>query len=232
MKRFVAVLLIVTLLAAIAPMVLAVPQEGVLTENGGFEENFYRGQPKTWDFTPTETGAYLLFTPGSGSLIGQIVGQTPTDGYDVQSGQHIQVYALNAGTTYQVQIEMNPAMEGDFVKDVFNINRQRPLERVTINVDTMSGQRGDYNSVYVEVEPYYYPLTGLKWTSSDGSILAIESTEGNECGFWMKKVGTAKITASLGGMSASCTVTVEKATGYWDEYEVWPAGQEKKQISS
>ncbi len=231
MKRLFAVLLTLTLLFSLAPGVMAAPNDGVLTENGGYEENFYRGQPKTWSFTPTQTGAYLLFTPGSGSLIGQIVGQTPVDSYDVQSGQHIQVYNLTGGTTYQVQIEMNPDEPGDMVKDVFNIDRQKPLERLILSSDTMTVKRDDYNTLYVELDPYYYPMAGLKWTSSDSSVLEIASTEGTECGFWARKVGTAKITATLGGKSASCTVTVEKATGEWDNYEVWPATQTSKKLT-
>ena len=127
MKKLFAILLVLTLVLSLSPAVMAAPDDGTITENGGWEENFYRGQPKTWNFTPTQTGSYLLFTPGSGSLIGQIVGQTPIDEYDVQSGQHIQVYSLTAGTTYQIQIEMNPDEPGDMVKDVFNIDRQKPL---------------------------------------------------------------------------------------------------------
>ena len=231
MKRLFAVLLVFVLVFSLAPAVMAAPDDGILTENGGSEENFYRGQPRTWSFTPTQTGAYLLFTPGSGSLIGQILGQTPVDSYDVQSGQHIQVYNLTGGTTYQVQIEMNPDEPGDMVKDVFNIDRQKPLSALILSSNTMTVKRDEYNTLYVELDPYYYPMSGLKWTSSDSSVLEIASTEGSECGFWARKVGTAKITATLGGKSVSCTVTVEKATGEWDNYEVWPATQTKKKLT-
>ena len=77
MKKLLALFLILTLLIGLVPAVFA--DEGTLTENGGFETRFYRGQPKTWNFTPSQTGDYLLFLPSNGSLIGQIVGQPPTD---------------------------------------------------------------------------------------------------------------------------------------------------------
>ena len=229
MKKLLALFLILTLLIGLVPAVFA--DEGTLTENGGFETRFYRGQPKTWNFTPSQTGDYLLFLPSNGSLIGQIVGQTPTDTYTAFSGQTIQVYSLTGGTTYQVKIEMNPAEAGDYVFDAFNIDRKRPLERLTLSETSMTVHRDESWSVYVDLEPNYYPLTDLKWTSSDESILSISSAEGNTCNFWLNKVGTATITATLGSLSASCTVTVEKATGYWDSLTVWPADQTEQKFS-
>lgn len=231
MKRLFAIFLTLTLVLSLSPMVMAAPDDGILTENGGAEYNFYRGQPKTWDFTPSQTATYLLSIPSSGTLIGQIVGQTPTEEYDLQTGQHMISYDLTGGTTYQVKIEMNPDEPGDMVKDGFNIVRKKPLERLVLNSTTLTMQRDQFESLYVEVEPNYYSLAGLKWTSSDSSVLEIDSTEGNTCNFWARKVGTAKLTATLGDKSASCTVTVEKATGEWDDYEVWPATQTKKKLT-
>lgn len=231
MKRLFAVLLMLTLVLSLSPMVMAAPDDGVLRENGGYEENFYRDQPMVWSFTPSQTGEYYLSVPSSGTLIGQIVGQTMVDEYDLQTGQHIQIYNLTGGKTYQVKIEMNPDEPGNMVKEVFNVARKEPLERLVLSTTTLTMQRDQYESLYVEIEPAYYPLTGLKWTSSDSSILEIDSTEGNTCGFWARKVGTARITATVGDKSASCTVTVEKATGEWDDYEVWPASQTKKKLT-
>ena len=231
MKRLFAIFLTLALVLSLSPMVMAAPDEGILRENGGYEENFYRDQPMVWSFTPSQTGEYYLSVPSSGSLIGQIVGQTAVDAYDLQTGQRIQVYNLTGGVTYQVKIEMNPDEPGNMVKDVFNIARKEPMERLVLSTTTLTMQRDQYESLYVEVEPNYYSLAGLKWTSSDSSILEIDSTEGNTCGFWARKVGTAKITATLGDKSATCTVTVEKATGEWDDYEVWPATQTKKKLT-
>lgn len=231
MKKLFAILLALTLVLSLSPMVMAAPDDGILRENGGYEENFYRGQPKTWDFTPSQTATYLLSIPSSGTLIGQIVGQTPTEEYDLQTGQHMLSYDLTGGKTYQVKLEMNPNEPGDMVKEGFNIVRKQPVERLVLNSTTLTMQRDQYESLYVQIEPAYYPLTGLKWTSSDSSVLEIDSTEGNTCGFWARKVGTARITVAMGDQSASCTVTVEKATGEWDNYEIWPASQTKKKMT-
>lgn len=198
MKRLFAVLLMLTLVLSLNPAVMAAPDEGILRENGGYEENFYRDQPVVWSFTPSQTGEYYLSVPSSGTLIGQIVGQTMVDEYDLQTGQHIQIYNLTGGTTYQVKIEMNPDEPGNMVKEVFNVARKEPMERLVLSTTTLTMQRDQYESLYVEIEPAYYPLTGLKWTSSDSSILEIDSTEGNTCGFWARKVGTARITATVG----------------------------------
>lgn len=229
MKKIIVILLVFTLLLSLVPAVFA--DEGTLSENGGFETRFYRGQPRTWNFTPSQTGEYLLSLPANGSLIGQIVGETPTDTYTVAYGRSIQVYNLIGGTNYQVTIEMNPAEAGDHVFDAFNIERKRPLERLTLSETSMTVRRDESWALHVELEPAYYPLSDLKWTSSDESILSIFSTEGNTCDFWANKVGTATITVTLGSLNASCTVTVEKPSGYWDSLTVWPAGQAEQNFS-
>lgn len=227
-SRFLCVLLAAVLLTALAPAALAVEGEIILGAN--YEERFYQNEPRTWSFTPGETGEYLLFTPASGSLLGEIEGQTPTGQFTLQTGQAVQVYSLTAGTAYQVRIWLNPEQVGPY-SDVFQLDKKQPLESLTLSRSEVMGQRDNYDSIYAELYPAYYPADELSWTTSDSSIVSIESTDGYECYFRMNKVGTATLTASIGGLRASCTVTVEKASGYWDNYEVWPVTQTSKEMA-
>ena len=96
--RFLCALLAAIMLMAFAPTALAV--EGELLLGANYEERFYQNEPRVWSFTPSETGEYLLFTPSSGSLLGQIEGQTPNEQFTLQTGQAAQVYTLTAGNTY------------------------------------------------------------------------------------------------------------------------------------
>lgn len=219
--RFLCVLLAAVMLTGLMPTVLAT--EGDL-ELGAYEIRFYDYEPRIWTFTPSETGEYLLFTPPHGSLLGQIVGQTPTNSYTLQTGQAVQVYSLTAGTAYQVSIQLSSAYDSPY-SDVFRLDKKQPLQSLTLSCTELTGQRDSGNSIYAELYPAYYLPDGLSWTTSDSSVVSIESTEGYECYFRMNKVGTAVLTAKMGTLSASCTVTVEKATGYWDDLPVWPAGQ-------
>lgn len=225
--RFLCVLLAAVMLMALAPTALAV--EGELILGANYEERFYQNEPRTWSFTPGESGEYLLFTPASGSLLGEIEGKTPTGQFTLQTGQAVQVYSLSAGTTYYVRIWLNPEQTGPY-SDVFQLDKKQPLESLSLNCTELTGQRDNYNSIYAEVYPAYYSADGLSWTTSDNSIVSIESTNGYECYFRMNKVGTAVLTANMGSLHASCTITVEKASGYWDSYEVWPTNQAKKEF--
>lgn len=230
--RFFCALLVMTLLAALAPAVLAVEGEIILGAN--YEERFYQNEPQIWSFTPGETGEYLLFTPASGSLLGEVEGQTPTGQFTLQTGQAVQVYSLTAGNTYQVRIWLNPEQYSSLpnpYSDVFQLDRKQPLESLALSRTEVTGQRDNYDSIYAELYPAYYPADDLSWSSSDSDIVSIESTEGYECYFRMNKVGTATLTATVGSLRASCTVTVEKASGYWDNYEVWSPDQTEKEFS-
>lgn len=224
MFRFLCVLLVLPLLMALVPAAMATEGELILGSN--YEVRFYRDEPRIWSFTPSDSGEYLLFTPSSGSLLGEILGQTPTARYSLQTGQAVQVYSLTAGTAYQIRIQLNDTYTSPY-SDVFQLDKKQPLQSLTLNYTSLTGQRDNYDSIHAELYPAYYPPTGLTWTSSDPSVVSIESTEGYECYFRMNKVGTAILTAKINNLSAKCTVTVEKATGYWDNYPVWPANQKE-----
>lgn len=228
--RFFCMVQAVLVVLCLCPAAMALPMDGELLLGCNYEERFYSNEPKTWSFTPKETGEYLLFTPSSGSLMGEIVGQSPIDDYSLQTGQKVQVFVLNAGTQYQIRIQLNPAFASPY-SDVFQLDKKQPLQELVLNMTDCTGRRDDYNSIYVRANPAYYSLDGLTWVSSDPSVVSIESTEGNECLFRMNKVGTAVLTARFKNFSASCTVTVEKAIGYWDDYPVWPANQMKMEFN-
>lgn len=228
MSRLLCVLMTAALLMSLVPTALAV--EGELLLGANYEERFYSNEPRSWYYTPAQSGEYLLFTPSSGSLLGQIVGQTPTGQYTLQTGQAVQEYYLSAGTTYEVRIWLGPSQSAPY-SDVFQLDKKQPLQSMTINMTQLTGQRDNYDTVRVELYPAYYPPVGLKWTTSDSSIVSIESTDDYECYFRMNKVGTATLTATLGNLRASCTVTVEKATGEWDHYEVWPVDRSTQALA-
>ena len=222
--------LVMTLMMLQLPAVMAVPMEHELILGANYEERFYSYEPKTWAFTPSETGEYLLLTPGSGSLLGEIVGQTPTEEYSIQTGMTVQVYTLTAGTEYQVRIRLSSAYTAPY-SDIFQLDKKQPLQSISLNTTEFTGRRDDYSSIYAELYPSYYALDGLTWTSSDPSVVSIESTENHQCFFRMNKVGTAVLTARIKNLTASCTITVEKAIGYWDDYPVWPADRTQMQVT-
>ena len=218
--RVICMLFAVLFLVGLAPVSMAM--EGELQLGGNYEERFYDYEPRVWNFTPNETGEYLLYV--ADSLTGEILGQTPLRNDDLQPGFY--AYKLTAGTTYQIQIRLKESYSAPY-SDIFRLEKKEPLQSLSLNCTEYTGKRDDYSSVYAEWYPSYYSVDGLQWTSSDSSVVSIEDTYGYECQFRMNKTGTASLTVKLGNLSASCKITVEKATGYWDDYPVWPSNQKE-----
>ena len=222
--KCVCLLFAVSLLVGLMPM--AVAMEWDLEVGGNYEERFYGYEPKVWNFTPRETCEYLLYT--ADSLMGEVVGQTPLSNAGLQPGY--QVYKLTAGTTYQVKVQLKETYSAPY-SDIFRLEKKEPLQSLNLSCTDYTGRRDETDCINAEWYPAYYSMDGLSWHTSDSSVVSIESAYDFTCNFRMNKVGNAVLTAKIGNLSASCNITVEKATGYWDDYPVWPAEQEQMNCS-
>jgi len=80
-----------------------------------------------------------------------------------------------------------------------------PLQGITLDKSTLSLQEGKTESLTVSYQPSQPSDVSAAWTSSDDSVATVNSS-GNVTAV---SEGTAVITASAGGFSAACTVTVE-----------------------
>ena len=94
-------------------------------------------------------------------------------------------------------------------------SKETAPEEISIEVDgetvaTLSVANGtEAPTLTAKISPEDYSGE-LQWSSDDGGVVRITTTEGNSCTISVLKSGTAKITAACGGKSATVKVTVTK----------------------
>ena len=89
-----------------------------------------------------------------------------------------------------------------------------PVTGVALNKSTMELQVGKTETLTATVTPENASEPGVTWTSSDATVATV-----NENGVVSAVAkGTATITATAGGKSAACTVTVKAASGGYYYY--------------
>ncbi len=223
---------LVLLLLAMTPCAMAEPMDpdsrNDVIIDCNYEPRVMPGEELFYYLTPEKTGTYMIITHADQILQAELVDHTPSFALDLPTGEHYECYELTAGKGYTIRVFLNPEKESQYPNgyaDTFCVTAYQELQGIALSATELTGNRDDYQSLYVEVDPYYSSMEGLTWVSSDPQIVRIESTEGRDCGFRLLKVGTATVTATLGNFSASCTVTVEKGSNEWDDYEVWPVAR-------
>ena len=82
---------------------------------------------------------------------------------------------------------------------------------VTVSPATLSLTEGESGTLTATIAPENATEKAVMWSSSNEEVAAVENGEVTAVGH-----GTAVITATAGGVSGSCTVTVNAPTSVWD----------------
>jgi len=83
-----------------------------------------------------------------------------------------------------------------------------PVDSITVSPSSLDLMKGDTSQLTATINPTNATAKTVTWSSSDDTIASVDSTGKVTA----KKAGSATITASAGGKSASVTVTVTKST--------------------
>ena len=224
MKRASSWILAITILLALALPCIPVAQaeEIHMGEFYGSSENRYNpGDVRIWSFTPSNSGEYILDNYNGLSSI-TLDGQSPLSYSEGINTGYYKVYHLIGGSTYTIRATWNGSEQ---YMAAFAIYEKKPLEYLTMYNTQMTLGKGDSNCVSVEYAPSYYSSSAIVWSCSDTSIVNIDGSAGIQGSVKGMRVGTATVTASLGGKQASCTIDVVKPQGEWDNYPLWSSSQ-------
>ena len=82
---------------------------------------------------------------------------------------------------------------------------------VTVSPATLSLTAGESETLTATVAPENATDKAVTWTSSDETVATVENGEVTAV-----SAGTATITATAGGVSGTCAVTVNAPTSVWD----------------
>ncbi|MCQ2500531.1 MAG: Ig-like domain-containing protein, partial [Lachnospiraceae bacterium] len=79
---------------------------------------------------------------------------------------------------------------------------------ITLSMDAISGKPGQMSQISATVSPEDAADKTIAWTTSDESVVSLWGEDDNYTFFTLNATGTATITATCGGVSASVPVTV------------------------
>ena len=162
------------------------------------------GETKKYHFTPDQTGEYAIYRESTQTSI-QI--QSEEAATDFSKGQyHGEIYKLNAGQQYVIEITDRV---GGTTETVY-LEKTRPLTSAEIYLAQNSGN-GSY-VLAVRTDPVYAYTQGVQWSISDSSLFKIHDQSDVKLDLEAVKKGSATITAKVGGISCTYTLTVGAST--------------------
>jgi len=163
-----------------------------------------------YSFTPTESGRYLVTTHQLSEV------RVYTDEYGVGvstegagDGTYYSYVDLEAGVRYYLALHHYQAGSAD---GWFQIDRIPEVQEIILTHNQRSHKLDDerYHRLRVEsVLPETAEWDSVDWYSSDDSVVYICSDWNNEIEYYVQGEGTATITATINGVSASCEIIVE-----------------------
>lgn len=175
---------------------------------------------ETYSFTPNDSGEYAICMEETGANFQQWVCldddvELPERYYCV-AGWEGKVFSLQAGKTYTIRITHDTGFGGTFA-------RKMRLEKVTATSSlSLRGQNEVYYPGEVSwvspVLPHPGAISGnFQWSSSNPSVARIEDTSHIYAAVMPVSPGTATITLTVDGLTASYEYVVE-------DYPVLPIG--------
>ena len=94
-----------------------------------------------------------------------------------------------------------------------------PISSVNLNQTSLSIYEGDYSILVATVGPEDATDKNVFWSSSDPSVATVVQT-GFTTAVTAVSSGSVVISATVGGMSATCVVSVQTSPDYIDEYGI------------
>lgn len=169
--------------------------------------------------TPTQTGRYAIWHQrqlASLTLVGAGIGE-PFTGFGDSRGV---AYSLKAGVTYYGYLIGYPDEVGT-VQDTLHAEPVRPVESVQLQGEPGILPEGFRFFLEAQTDPVYGVLEGVQWSCSDPDVLKLEHMDSNSaiCEAVVLKEGTATVTVTVGGISASW----EYGLPYVPEWQLDPA---------
>lgn len=196
--------------------VVTVEQMASWGENKAKTVTLLPGGCRVYAFTPAESGEYVLYQgadvldiaitqSGDGDVTKKFWAVGDTHGYRCE---------LEAGVTYVISVSMWEGYADSQWSEGFTgtvlLEKKQNIQSVTLDREEILGYQEHSQSILALSVPVYGIAEGITWTSSDPQTVSISYSNANYCEVYLKKAGTATVTATAAnGMSASCTVTVK-----------------------
>ena len=181
---------------------LSLPSGVVLNNNtpeGGIHSSTV-GKGHTMNVQPLESGDYLVvfynmyqakFSDGVLLSIPVVAGEN--------SG-------TTTGSLYNVRMSTVDAVSHKCEDVSFKVTVNAPITGISLDKETLSLTEGEAETLTATIKPSNATDKTITWTTSNSAVATVDGGVVTAV-----KAGTATITATAGGYSASCVVTVEAA---------------------
>lgn len=187
-------------LTATYEMTVVTPPE--IPIGSSVEVTIQPGERYTYSFTPTESGRYAIWHVQQECTL-YLEGLGPDQffyGVDCRG----EVQNLQAGVTYRCTI-MNHSQDGLTREEKVAVEKIRPVENVTLKGQGGMLPVGFRFILEAVADPIYGVSEGVQWSCSDPDVLKLEHMDpyDGRCEATVLKEGTATVTVTVGGISAS-----------------------------
>ena len=175
---------------------------GVSIEDDGDRYGFACISGHTMNVLPLESGDHLV-------VLYNLYPNTFRDGVfvtiPVKAGEN---GGTTTGSLYNVRMSTVNAVSHKCDDVSFNVTVNAPVTGISLDKETISITEGETETLTATIKPSYATDKTITWTSDNDEVATVD--DGGVV--TAVKAGTATITATAGGYSASCVVTVEGAT--------------------
>lgn len=221
--RILALVMVAAMLLSALPAVFADEiNKGTLPPGAAQSVTMKAGDIFLYSFTPAQSGDYMLGS--SNSVIQPSISAVSQNGSWGEDGWAYTMYPLEGGVTYTVEVHYwdpsNTYPDG-CTADV-KIVKCDPLKSISLNKTTATGRVGETVDLIATTDPVYINQEALKWSVDNVSVASVINDGPSDCSLRLENPGTVTVTATLGGCSASCVITVESDSHIPGGAEVWP----------
>lgn len=172
---------------------------------GSLDFQLHTSDRRVFSITPTETGRYAIWhKQQEGGLVVTEAGIGDHFSGGGGNGGGV-IYTLRAGVTYHAYYNAGHAGEDLIVEDTVYAEKVRPVESVTLRGEPGALPVGFRFVLEAVADPIYGVTEGVQWSCSDPDVLLLEHMDpyDGRCEAVVLKEGTATVTVTIGGVSAS-----------------------------
>lgn len=221
--RILALMMAAAMLVSLLPLAFAEEvNKGTLSLGVAQSVTMKAGDIFLYSFTPDQSGDYMLGS--SNSVIQPGISAVSQNGSWGEDSWTYTMYPLERGVTYTVEVHFwdpsNTYPDG-CTADV-KIVKCDPLKGISLNKTTATGRVGETVDLIATTDPVYIDQEALKWSVDNVSVASVINDGPFDCSLRLDNPGTVTVTATLGGFSASCVITVESDSHIPGGAEVWP----------